>query len=88
MELGLNKGYDEGLHFGRVKKWAADEDGKLTGKHINNLILDSREHEVEYADGNTAIMAANIIAENHMAQVYNHDNSHILIDEIGYHRNT
>ena len=28
MELGLNKGYEEGLHFSRVKNRAVDEDGK------------------------------------------------------------
>ena len=28
MELGLNKGYEEGLHFARVKNRSVDEDSK------------------------------------------------------------
>ena len=43
MELGLNKGDEEGLHFARVKKRAVDEDGKPIGKPSNNPILDSRQ---------------------------------------------
>ena len=46
-----------------------------------NPILDSIQLEFEYEDFNTAIMAANIIAENPMAQVYDHGNRHMLIDE-------
>ena len=35
--------------------------GNQFGKPGNNPILDSIQYEVEYADGNTAIMAAKII---------------------------
>ena len=40
MELGLNKGDEEGLHFVSVKKRAVYEDGEPIGKPINNPILD------------------------------------------------
>ena len=59
---------------------SADEDGNPIGKPSNILILDSRKYKVEYADGNIAIMAANIITENLMAQVDDNGNRHLLID--------
>ena len=43
IELCLNKGDEEGLHFARVKKRAVDKDGKPTGKPSNNNILDIRQ---------------------------------------------
>ena len=61
---------------------AVDEDGKTIVKPVNNPILDSRQYKVEYTDGSTEIMAANIISENLMAQVYEHGNRHLLIYEI------
>ena len=76
------------LHFARIKKRAVDEDGKSIVKPSNHPILDSRQYEVEYSDGNTAIVAANIIAKNLMAQVDDHGNSHFLIDEIEDERTT
>ena len=79
MELSPNKGYEEELHFARVKKRSVDEDGKPIVKPSNNPILDRRQYKVEYADGNTEIMAANIIAEKLMAQVYDHVNINLLI---------
>ena len=82
MELGQNKGDEEGLNFAIFIKRAVYEDGKKIIKRSNNPILDSRQYEVEYADGNTAIMAATIISENLMAQVYDHGNRHLRIDEI------
>ena len=82
MELGLNRGKEEGLQFARVKIREVDEDGKPIGIPSNNPILDSRQYEIEYADGNTAVLTANIIAENLMAQVDDHGNRHLMIDEI------
>ena len=80
MELGLNKGDGEGLHFAKVKKRSVDKDRKPIGKPGNNTILDSRQYEVEYTDVNAAIMATSIIAENLMAQVDDHGNRHLMID--------
>ena len=82
MYLGLNRGEDEVLQFSRVKRRAVDEDGKPFGIPRNNPIVDSRKYEIEYADGNTAVLTANIIAENLMAQVDDHGNRHLMIDEI------
>ena len=43
-------------------------------------------YEVEYADGHKASMAANTIAINMFAQVYEDGNMHVIFDEITYHR--
>ena len=85
MELGLNRGEEEGLQFARIKIGAVDEYGKPIGIPSNNPILDSRQYEIEYADGNTAVLTANIISENLMAQVDDHGNIHLLIEKIKDH---
>ena len=43
VELGLNRGEEEGLNFARVKRRAVDEDRKPIGTPINNPILDIRQ---------------------------------------------
>ena len=85
MELGIRRD-DEGLHHARVKRRAVDEDGKSIGKPSNNPLLDSRQYEVEYTDGTTEVLAANIIAENLLAQVDDQGDRHLMIDEIEDHR--
>ena len=85
MELGLNRGEEEGIQFERVKKRAVYEDGKPIEIPINNPILDSRQYEMEYADGNTAVPTANITAENLMAQVEEHGERNLMIDEVEDH---
>ena len=69
MELGLNRGEEEGLNFARIKIRAVDEDGKPIEIPNNNLILDIQQYGIEYAYGNTAVLTENIIAENLMTQV-------------------
>ena len=56
------------------------------GRPHNNPLLDHRQYEVEFLDGRTEILTANIIDDNLLAQVYDDGHSHILIDEIEYHR--
>jgi hypothetical protein len=68
MELGI-RGDDEGLQHARMERRAVDKDGKPIGRLRNNLLLDSRKYEVEYSDGTTQVLAANIIAENLLEQV-------------------
>ena len=86
MELGIRRD-DEGLHHARVKRRAIDEDGKPIGRPSNNPLLDSRQYEIEYLDGTTEVLAANIIAENLLAQVDDQGHQHLMIEEIEDHRN-
>ena len=48
----------------------------------DNTILDNRMYKVEYQDGHTLALAADLIAENLFAQVYEEGNRSVLFDEI------
>ena len=63
MELALPRGGGE-VEFARVKKRLRDKDGLPIGTANDNPILDSRMYEVEFPDGHTTSLAANVIAEN------------------------
>ncbi|KAI2494242.1 Reverse transcriptase (RNA-dependent DNA polymerase) [Fragilaria crotonensis] len=63
-----------------------DADGNPIGKRHSNPILDTREYEVEFADGSTDIFAANIIAENLYAQVDDEGKSYSILSEIVDHK--
>ena len=49
-------------------------------------MLDSREYEVEYLDGYTETISANIIAENLLSQVDEEGNRQMMIDKIIDHK--
>ena len=86
MELGIRRD-DEGLHHARVKRRSVDQDGRPIGRSSNNPLLDSRKYEVEYLDGTTEVLTANIIVENLLAQVDDQGHRHLMIYEIEDHRN-
>ena len=86
MELGLPRGDDAGMLHATVKKRAVDVDGKPVGVAHSNPLLDTRKYEVEYIDGMTEILSANIIAENLLAQVDEEGHRQMLFDEIINHR--
>jgi hypothetical protein len=88
MELGLPRGQDDELAYARVKRRAVDVEGKPVGRPSTNPLLDSRQYEVEFMDGDTEILTANIIAENFLAQVDEEGHRQMLIDEIEDHRIT
>ena len=81
MELTLDRGGDR-PEFARVKKRLKDANGRPIGVANDNPILDSRMYEVEYNDGHTASMAANLIAENLFAQVDQEGNRFVMLDSI------
>ena len=68
MEVALPRD-SEGPEFARVTKRLWDANGLPIGTANDNPILDTHMYEVEYADGNTASMAANTIAINMFAQL-------------------
>ena len=45
-----------------------------------------RMYKVEYADGKSYALSANLISENMFAQIYEESNHHILMDKITDHR--
>ena len=85
MELDIRRD-DEGLHRARVKKRSVDQDGRPIGRPSNNPLLDSRRYKVEYLDGTTEVLTANIIAEKLLARVGYQGRRHLMIDEIEDHQ--
>ena len=88
MELGLPRAEDEALIHATVKRRAIDVEGRPIGRPSTNPILDSRAYEVEFIDGQTEILTANVIAENILSQVNEEGQRHMMIDEIEDYRKT
>ena len=86
MELGLPRGEDDSLLRARVIKRVRDDEGNPVGIPSNNPLLDSRQYEVEFDDGTTEVMTANIIAENLLAQVDEEGRRQQMLEEIIDHR--
>ena len=61
-------------------------DGTLTAKANANPILATHTYEVEFADGQTANLAANAIGQNMYAQCDSEDNEFVHLAEITDHR--
>ena len=86
MEIGLPRGDDGELHHAIVKRRKLDADGNSIGKSHTNPLLDSRLNEIEFVDGTTEAMTANLITENLLAQVDEEGHRQLLLDEIIDHR--
>lgn len=61
------------------------DDGPIGQAHANPL-FDTREHEVEFADGTMEKCDVNTIAENVFAQVDEEGNQHLIVDETVDHK--
>ena len=69
MELGLPRGeYDKLMHE-IVKLRKLDDDGNPIGTESTNPLVDMRAYEIEFIDGTTETLTANMIAENLLGQV-------------------
>jgi hypothetical protein len=88
MELALPRGEDNRMEFARVRKRLKDDDGNPIGTANANPILDTRVYEVEWLDGRTERLQANVIAENLFAQIDEEGNRHVLLDDIIDYRKT
>jgi hypothetical protein len=71
---------------GKVIKRAKTEDGTPVGRRHQNPKMDTRQYEVEMADGAIEAYYANIIAENSFAQVDSEGSQFQLLDEITDHQ--
>jgi hypothetical protein len=88
MEVSLPRGQDSTMEFARVLKRKKNSDGNPVGIANDNLILDSRMYVVEWSDGRTEELMANIIAENLFSQVDDEGNRYVLLDDIIDNQNT
>ena len=85
MELALPRDGEEPA-YARVRKRMRDDNGNPVGRAHSNPILDTRMFEVEFLDGTTQALTANVIAENLFAQVDSEGRRLMLLKEIVDHR--
>ena len=81
MELGLPLGEDDILMHAVVKQRKLDDDGNPIGTESTNPFIDKRAYEIEFIDGTTEALTANIIVENLLAQVDEEGHRQLLLDE-------
>ena len=84
MEIGIRRD-DEKIHHARFQQRTVNQDGRPIGRPSNNPLIDRRRYEVEYLDGTTEVLTANIIMENFLAQDDDQGHFHLMIDEIEDH---
>lgn len=63
MKLGIMWGPDIDVQQAHAKQQVVDDEGKHMGIPHDNPILDRRWYEVEFSDGETEVMTANLMAE-------------------------
>jgi len=86
MEVGMKRGTDGELRRAIVRRRLMDEDGRPIGVGHNNPLVDTRRYEVQYDDGSTEALSANMLAANILSQVDEHGYRHRMMEEIGGHR--
>jgi hypothetical protein len=69
-----------------VKRRIRDFDGNVTGRVHRNPLLDTRDYEVEYADGTVDKYMANITADNLYSQVESKGKQFMVLIEIINHK--
>ena len=88
MGLGIPRGEDDRLMHVIVKLRKLDDDGNPIGTESTNPLVDTRAYEIEFIDGTTETLIANIITENLLAQVDEEGHRQLLLDDIiDYRRN-
>ena len=74
--------------YGRVTKRLRDAEGRPIGVANKNPMLDTREYEVEFRDGRSEALTANLIAQHLYSKIDEEGAAHVLLDEIIDHRKT
>lgn len=86
MEVGLRCGRDGKMLRAQVKRQAIGEECLPIGTAHKIPMMDTQQYEVEYDDGTTKILAANLLAENILlAQVDENGRKHQMLEEINGH---
>ncbi|KAL7571623.1 hypothetical protein ACA910_011163 [Epithemia clementina (nom. ined.)] len=73
--------------MGKVTRLKRDLDGEYKGVAHKNPILNTRLYEVEFPDGKVTEYAANILAQNMIAQCDLDSNQWLLLNSIVNHKN-
>ena len=88
LEIGLQRRGNDRMEKKVVKRRAVDVNGVHIGVPNNNPIMDTRQLEIEFNDGQVEILPANIIAESILTQVDEDGHKQMMLDEIIDHRST
>lgn len=80
--IARGAGEDEDVEYGKVTKRLRDSDGKPVGVANENPLLDTRRYEVEFSDGHSEELSANLIAQHLYSQIDEEGERHILLDDI------
>ena len=86
IKLSVPYGSDGELKYAQAKKKAVDHEGNTIDKAHNNLLMDMRQYEIEFSDGDLETMTANLIAENIIARVDDEGHEYLMMDKIEDHR--
>ena len=86
MKLSLPYGPDGELKYAQVKKRVVDHECNTIGEAHNNPLMDMRQYEIEFSDGDLETMTANLIAENIIARVDDEGHEYLMMDKIEDHR--
>ena len=86
MEVGLQRSGDEHMERAVVKRRVVDINGVPVGVPNNNPMMDTRQFEIEFNDGQVEILPANVIAESILSQVDEDGHKQLMLDEIIDHR--
>lgn len=66
----------------KVKARKRDANGDLIGHAADNPILDTRQYDVEFPDGNEATYSANVIAQNMLSQCDSEGRQYLLVKHV------
>ncbi len=90
MEIALMRGAGDpsDVHYGKVTKRLRDSEGRPIGTASDNPLMDTREYMVEFTDGHSEALSANLIAQNLFSQIDDEGNRHVLLEDIIDHRKT
>ena len=84
--IARGAGEAEDVQYGKVTKRLRDAEGRPIGTANDNPLLDTREYTVEFMDGHTESLSANIVAQHLFSQIDEEGNRHVLLDDIVDHR--
>ena len=86
IELGASGRGDP--QYGKVTTRLRDAEGRPIGTANSNPMLDTRKYEVEFRDGKSEALTANLIAQHIYSQIDEEGARHVLLEEIKDHRRT
>jgi hypothetical protein len=83
-EIAIMRGAGDSsdIQYGKVTKRLRDAEGRPIGTASENPIMDTRAYTVEFTDGHSEALTANLIAQNLFSEIDEEGNRHILLDDI------